>query len=110
MLTGSTGLQGFVADFKNTGLIGSAAVSQDSGLIVKSLAAARMLNSTVLKLVAHGIGVGERLLVPNGSPLQTFVVAHTALPKGSLKMASHLDGTVAPLPQAHTSLHESSTR
>ena len=61
MLTVSTGLKGFVADFKNTGLVGGAAIGQDTGLVFKSLAAV-VLNSAVLKLVAHGIRVGERPL------------------------------------------------
>ena len=52
-LTASAGLQGFIADFKNTGLIGGAAIGQDAGLVLKSLAAV-VLNSSVLKLVAHG--------------------------------------------------------
>ena len=61
LLTISAGLQGFVADFKNAGLIGGAAIGQNAGLVLKSLAAI-VLNSAVLKLVAHGVGVGDRLL------------------------------------------------
>ena len=60
-LTASARLEGLVADFKNTGLIGGAAIGQDAGLVLKSLTAV-VLNSSVLKLVAHGIEGGRTAL------------------------------------------------
>ena len=60
-LTASARLEGFVADFKNTGLIGGAAIGQYAGLVLKSLAAV-VLNSSVLKLIVHGIEGGRTAL------------------------------------------------
>lgn len=94
LLTISAGLQGFVADFKNTGLIGGAAIGQDAGLVLKSFAAV-VLHSAVLKLVAHGVGVEEHVLIPNGNLSQTFALAHPALAKDSLKVAFRPNGAVA---------------